>query len=139
MKMNKYVKEFILRGLLFMGFGPIIIGFIYWISNQNNVDLNLTGYQIFISIITISILAFVQAGSTIFHQIEHWSPMKAAIIQLLCIYIVYIATYLINSWIIFKWEVLLIFTIAIVGGYLLILIIIRIVTKSILKKLNQNL
>ena len=37
--MNNYVKEFFKRGLMFSGFGPIIIGIVYLVLNYTNKDL----------------------------------------------------------------------------------------------------
>jgi hypothetical protein len=107
--MNKNVKEYFKRGLIFGGFGPIIAAIIIaCISITQKV--NLAGWQILVAIISTYILAFVQAGSTVFNQIENWPPIKSALLQGGSIYVVYIATYLVNSWIPLKWEVILIFT-----------------------------
>jgi hypothetical protein len=139
MIINNYIKEFILRGLLFMGLGPIIMGIIYFIIDINNPSFNLTGSEILISTLSISMLTFVHAGSSMFHQVEHWSPMKSAFIQLLCIYIIYITTYLVNSWIPFKWEVILIVSISIILGYIIIFIIVSLIVNKTTKKLNNKL
>ena len=36
--MNKYLKEFLLRGLMFSGFGPIICGIVFLILNYTVKD-----------------------------------------------------------------------------------------------------
>ena len=94
--MKKYAVEFVKRGLLFSVFGPIVMGIVFWIIELTGVDLNLSGGQTLLAIVTVSVLAFVQAGSTVFHQMETWSPLKSALLQLLSIYVVYIATYLLK-------------------------------------------
>ena len=137
--MKNCAVEFVKRGLWFSVFGPIVMGIVFWIIELTGVDLNLSGGQTLIAIVTVSVLAFVQAGSTVFHQIETWSPLKSALLQLLSIYVVYIATYLLNSWIPLRWEVILIFTIVFVVTYFLIWVTVIIVTKSIANKLNSNL
>ena len=137
--MNKYFIEFVKRGLCFFGFGPMVMGIVFWIIELAGVDLNLSGGQMLLAIVTVSVLAFVQAGSSVFHQIETWSPLKSALFQLSSIYIVYTATYLLNSWIPFMWEVIIIFTIVFIATYLLIWLIVVLVTKSIANKLNSNL
>jgi len=137
--MNDYVKQFLLRGLTFAGFGPIIAGFIYWMIDLSSADFSLAGWQVFIAIISTYILAFVQAGSSVFHQVEHWSPLKAALLHLTCIYFAYSGTYLMNSWIPFKWEVILIFTALFIATYGVIWLIIVLISKSVTKKLNNKL
>ena len=137
--MKKYAVEFVKRGLLFSVFGPIVMGIVFWIIELTGVDLNLSGGQTLLAIVTVSVLAFVQAGSTVFHQMETWSPLKSALLQLLSIYVVYIATYLLNSWIPLRWEVILIFTIVFVVTYFSIWVTVIMVTKSTANKLNSNL
>ena len=54
--MNKYVKEFLHRGMMFGGFGPIILGIIYWIVSEVHGELELSGFEIFLSIVSIYLL-----------------------------------------------------------------------------------
>lgn len=122
-----------------MGFGPIVMGIVYWIIEMCGVDINLSGLEMLISIISVSLVAFVHAGSSVFHQIEHWAPIKAAFAQLSSLYVVYIFAYLVNSWLPLKWEAILIFTIIIILSYFIIWLIIHIITKNTLKKLNDTI
>ena len=69
--MNKYVKNFLQRGIAFGGFGPVILGIIYAILEKTVTDFTITGYEICLGIISTYILAFVQAGVTVFNQIEY--------------------------------------------------------------------
>ena len=62
MIMNKYLKEFLHRGLLFGGFGPIILGIIYAVLESTLKDFALSGIQVLIAIISIYILAFLSRG-----------------------------------------------------------------------------
>jgi hypothetical protein len=136
--MNKNVKEYFKRGLIFGGFGPIIAAIIIaCISITQKV--NLAGWQILVAIISTYILAFVQAGSTVFNQIENWPPIKSALLQGGSIYVVYIATYLVNSWIPLKWEVILIFTAVFIAAFAIIWLLIYFITKKTTAKLNKAL
>ena len=136
---NNYVKQFFIRGVAFAGLGPIIAGFVYWMIDRNLPDFTLTGWQVFLAVVTTYFLAFVQAGSSVYEQIESWSPAKSALIHLGCIYAAYILTYLVNSWIPFKWEVILIFTAIFVLTFALIWIIVFFITKGTARKLNGKL
>ncbi len=137
--MNKYFKEFCHRGLMFGGFGPIICGLIYMIIELTGTKLELTGWQIFVAIITSYLLGFVCAGSSIFEQIENWSIFKSASIHLLSIYLVYLFTYLVNSWIPLDWRVILIFSAIIIVGFLVIWFIGYCITSRCSKKLNEKI
>lgn len=137
--MNKYFKEFCHRGLLFSGFGPIICGLVYMIINFAGTKLELEGWQIFIAILTSYLLGFICAGSSIFEQIEEWSIFKSCAIHLSSIYLVYLFTYLVNSWIPLDWKVILIFSLSVIFGFLLIWFIGYIITSRCSKKLNRKI
>ena len=137
--MNYYVKEFIKRGLIFSGFGPIIVGIVYLCIEGSGVDLKLNASTLFLAIITTYIIAFVQAGSSVFNQIESWSKAKSLFFQMTSIYVVYMGGYLINNWIPFKIEVIIIFTCVYIAAYLTIWLTVYFITKNTSKKLNSKL
>ena len=84
------IKEFLKRGLLFGGFGPIIAGIVYLILSFTIKDFSLSGLEVFIVIISTYVLAFVQAGASIFNQIEDWPIAKSLLCHLSLIYGAYI-------------------------------------------------
>jgi len=135
----KYVKEFIHRGLMFSGLGPIILGIVFLILSYTDDNIEFTGVNILIGIISTYLIAFVQAGTSVFHNIEKWSLLKSTGLQLLCIYTVYLISYLINSWIPFDINVIVIFTIIIVISYAIIVLIVHLIIKITSKKLNKKL
>ena len=137
--MNYYVKEFLKRGLIFSGFGPIIAGIVYLSIEKSGVDLKLTGFNVFLAIITTYVIAFVEAGSSVFNQIDSWPKAKSLFFQMTSIYIVYIGGYLINNWIPFKIEVIVIFTSVYVTTYLAIWLTVYLISKNMTKKLNAKL
>lgn len=137
--MNYYVKEFLKRGLMFSGFGPIIAGIVYLCIEGSGVDLKLNAPTVFLAIITTYIIAFIQAGSSVFNQIESWSKAKSLFFQMTSIYVVYIGGYLINNWIPFKIEVIIIFTCVYIATYLAIWLTVYFITKNTSKKLNSKL
>ena len=137
--MNYYVKEFLKRGLIFSGFGPIIAGIVYLSIEKSGVDLKLTGFNVFLAIITTYVIAFVEAGSSVFNQIDSWPKAKSLFFQMTSIYVVYIGGYLINNWIPFKLEVIIIFTCVFVVTYLTIWLTVYFINKKTSKKLNEKL
>lgn len=137
--MNKYVKDYLLRGLIFSGLGPVIGGSVYLIIELSGNKLSLSGYEVFLAIITTYIIAFVHAGSSVFPSIERWSKVKAMFVQLLSLYSVYTIGYLINSWIPFKIEIIALYTSCFIGGFLLIWLIVVISSRIVSNKLNEKL
>ena len=137
--MNKYVKEFLHRGLIFGGFGPIILGIVFFIISKTMDNFTLSGEEVLLGIVLTYILAFVQAGTTVFNQIEHWSTIKSLLCHLTTLYVAYSICYVANTWIPFDPKVLLIFTIIFVATFLVIWSIVYFIVKAVSKNLNNNL
>ena len=137
--MNIYVKRFLQRGMAFGGFGPIIAGIIYVVIDARIDNLVLTGVEVCIAIISTYALAFIQAGASVFNQIEHWSVPKSTLFHFGAIYIAYVGCYLINTWIPFEPLVIAIFTGIFAVSYLIIWSIVVITIKLTSKKLNKKL
>lgn len=137
--MNKYVRQFLLRGLIFSGFGPVVLGIVYLCLEISNVELNLNGYQIFTAIITAYLIAFVHAGTSVFHEIESWGKAKSMLLQLLLLYSVYTIGYLINDWLKFDIKVLAIYTSCFVVGFIITWLSIYFSVKSATNKLNKKI
>ena len=137
--MNKYLKAFLMRGLLFGGFGPIISAIVLFILSFFIEDFVLTGQQVFTAVISTYLLAFVHAGASIFNQIEDWPIMKSLLCHMSVLYISYAICYLINSWIPFSLVAILIFTAIFVVTYLVIWFIVYLSIKATSRKLSRNL
>ncbi|MBE6823762.1 MAG: DUF3021 domain-containing protein [Ruminococcaceae bacterium] len=137
--MNKYVKEFFHRGLMFSGFGPIVAGIVYYIVSFTDSNFQLTGKQVLIAIISTYFLAFIQAGVSVFNQIEHWSLPKSLLFHFLSLYIAYVSCYLVNTWIPFDITVILIFTAIFVVIYFVIWFTVYFIVKSTSENLNKKL
>jgi len=137
--MKEYVKQFFLRGMMFAGFGPIILGIIYLILQKTVDGFSLSGSEAFVGIISIYLLAFVHAGVSIFNQIPHWPVMKSLFFHFLSLYIVYVVCYLINSWIPFDLTVILIFTAIFVVAYFVVWFIVYFSVRSASKKMSRKL
>ena len=137
--MNKYVKAYLCRGLLFGGFGPIIAGIVFCCIQFSGTELVLSGVEAFVASVSTYLLAFVQAGASIFNQMEEWSVAKSTGIHFLTLYLAYVACYLVNSWIPFAWEVIAVFTAIFAVGYLVIWLTVAGIVWATSKKLNKKL
>lgn len=133
------VKDFFLRGLLFGGFGPVILGIVYLVLHFTLEDFTLTGDEVFIAILSIYLLAFVHAGASVFNQIESWPVAKSVLCHFGLLYVAYALCYVINSWIPFEPVVLGIFTAVFAAVYGLVWLIVYICFRATVKRLNRSL
>ena len=137
--MNIYLKRFLQRGVAFGGFGPIILGIVFLILSLTINDFSLGGREVCLAIISTYILAFVQAGASVFNQIEEWPIAKCTAVHFLTLYVVYVGCYLLNSWIPFDINVVLIFTAIFAAGYFVVWLAVFISIKAVSKKLNAKI
>ena len=139
MNMKQYAKLFLHRGLLFGGFGPIVMGVIFWIADATTGALNVSGGQILLSVISTYVLAFVQAGSSVFPQIEHWSVARAFFCQLGLLYLTYVGCYCFNGWLPFEPLVVLIFTVIFAVTFLAIWLSVALSVRAVSRRCNKAL
>ena len=137
--MNKYLKEFLHRGLMFGGFGPMIAGIVFAILGATLDDFHIDGWQILLAITSTYLLAFVQAGVSVFNRIEHWALSKTLACHFLTLYLSYSITYVVNTWIPFEPMVLVIFTAIFAVTYAVIWITVYLIVKATAKRFNKNL
>ena len=137
--MNKYVKEFLHRGLVFGGFGPIILAIIYLIHSKAVGDSTISTVEAFSAITSTYLLAFVHAGASVFNQIEHWSIGKSLLCHLSTLYVAYSLCYVVNTWIPFEPKMLLLFTAIFMAIYFVVWGIVYISVKATSKNFNAQL
>ena len=137
--MNKYLKSFLSRGLVFGGFGPIILGIVLFIIDLSGVDLALNGVDILLAILSTYVLAFVQAGASVFNQIEHWSLARSLGFHFSVIFIAYTATYLVNSWIPFEPMAILVFCLIFVIIYFTVWLTVYFSVRAYTKRMNEKI
>ena len=136
--MNKHLKNFILRGLMFGGFGPIVFGIIILIISMTE-KYTFSGASVFTGILSTYILSFIHAGCSVFNEIERWSLVKSIGFHFVTIYVAYTLCYLINKWIEFKLKVLLIYTVVFIVSYFVIWIIVYLIIRKQTKRMNERL
>ena len=136
--MKKYVKSFFHRGLIFGGIGPIVTGITY-LSISLALDIEFSGIEVIVAILSTYLIAFIHAGSSIFNQIEEWSILKSTTIHFITLYLTYIIFYIVNSWIPFSWIVILIFTLSFIFIYLIIWFIVFTIIKITTREMNKKI
>lgn len=137
--MNKYALRFLHRGMLFGGFGPIVLGIIYFVLSLTIEDLSLGGQEVFVGILSVYLLAFVHAGASVFPQIEEWPIAKSLLIHLATLYVAYVSCYLLNDWLPFSGTALLIFTLVFAAIYFTVWGIVLLSLRATSGKFNQKL
>lgn len=125
--------------MLLGGFGPIILGIIYVILQATLENFSLSGAEVCVGIVSTYLLAFIQAGASVFNQIEEWPLAKSLFCHFSLLYLTYVLCYLGNTWIPFEPVVILIFTAIFVSGYFLIWGTVYTIIKITSKRLNRQL
>lgn len=137
--MNRYLKDFLHRGLIFGGFGPIVVAIVFMCISLADRGFSLTASQILLATVSSYLLAFIQAGVTVFNQIEHWSTVKSLLCHFVTLYAAYSVCYVVNSWIPFEPMVLVIFSAVFVVLFFVIWTIVYLSVRATSKRLNSQL
>ena len=137
--MKKHISEFLRRGAIAAGIGPIVLAVLYLIMHSTAGLNSLTVKEVCTGIFSITALAFVAGGLNAIYQIERLPLMLAVFIHGSVLYVGYLITYLLNSWL--KWDKIsvLVFTCIFVVGYLAIWAVIYSVIKKNTDKINEML
>ena len=137
--MKKFVLEFVRRGFIATGLGPIVLAIVYLILKQSAAIDTLTVSQVCIGIFSLSALAFIAGGMNDIYQVERLPLMTAILIHGGTLYIGYLGTYLLNDWLDFGVITIIVFTAIFVVGYIVIWAIIYSIIRRNTAKLNEML
>lgn len=144
--MKQTILEFLRRGLIACGFGPITLAVTYLILRRHTGLDTVSVEQVCLGIFSLSALAFIAGGMNVIYQIERLPLMAAILIHGSVLYISYLITYLLNGWLKQGITPVLFFTAIFIISYLAIWAIIYSITKrntamvnKMLKKTQQNI
>lgn len=137
--MKKYVLDFIRRGLVSAGFGPLVLATIYWILYRRGIVQTLAVPEVFTGILSLSALAFIAGGMNALYQIERLPLMAAISIHGGVLYLGYLATYLLNGWLDWGITPIWVFTGIFTLGYVTIWVVIYSIIKHRTNRLNALL
>ncbi|MBQ5904470.1 MAG: DUF3021 domain-containing protein [Clostridia bacterium] len=137
--MKKVALEFLRRGVMSCGVGPIILAVLYLILHHNGVVENVSVKELCVGIFSLTALAFVAGGINAIYQLERLPLMAAILIHGSVLYVSYLMTYLVNGWLEWGRVPVLVFTGIFVVGYLVIWAVIYFVIKRKTKNLNKML
>ena len=137
--MKKHILEFLRRGVVACGFGPMVLAVFYLIMQRQKIMENLTVNEVCLGIFSLSVLAFIAGGMNFVYQIERLPLMVAILIHGGVLYISYLVTYLLNDWLESGVVPILVFSGIFLLGYLAIWAVIYSVIKKRTDKLNEIL
>ena len=134
--MKRIVLEFLRRGLVACGFGPLGLAVFYLIL-RHQADLEILPVdQVCRGIFSLLALAFVAGGMNVVYQIERLPLMVAILIHGGVLYVSYLGTYRINDWLEWSAVPILVFSGIFVLGFLGIWAVIYSINKRNAEKLN---
>ena len=137
--MKKIVLEFVRRGLVAFGFGPVVLAILYLILQSQGVVELLTVNEICLGIFSLAALAFVAGGMNVIYQVERLPLMWAILIHGGVLYVSYLLVYLLNNWLEWGMIPVLVFTGIFLFFYLAIWAVIYFLNKRNTEKLNSML
>jgi hypothetical protein len=136
---NSFIKDFLLRGLVAMGFGPLVLAVVYlivWLC-ESGVVIELPSVSL--AILTLMVLAFICGGMTAIYQLESIPLPIKILTHGFVLYLSYAAIYLLNGWLGSGIVPFLVFTGIFVISYLLTWAVIFISQIISTKKLNRQI
>ena len=137
--MKKNLLEFIRRGLVACGFGPLVLAIFYLILQRYAGIETLTVHQVCLGIFSLSALAFIAGGMNVLYQIERLPLAVAILIHGGVLYGAYLGTYLLNGWLAWGTTPILVFSGIFIFGYLAVWAVIYCVTRRNTARLNAML
>ena len=137
--MKRYMLEFVRRGLVAWGLGPVVLAIVYWLIGKHHAIDVLTVQEVCIGIFSLSALAFVAGGMNVIYQIERLPLMIAILIHGSVLYLSYLVTYLVNSWLEWGMISILVFSGIFVFGFFAIWAVIYLIIRKKTQRLNEML
>jgi len=137
--MKRNVLEFLRRGMIACGFGPIVLAMLYLVLQRHAGLETLTVNQVCLGIFSLSLLSFVAGGMNVVYQVERLPLMAAILIHGSVLYLCYLATYLLNGWLEWGTAPILFFSGVFLIGYLVIWAVIYSTIRRKTDKINEIL
>ena len=137
--MKRFVPEFIRRGLIAAGIGPIVLAVLYLVLKSRAGIETLFVQEVATGIFSLTALAFIAGGMNAIYQIERLPLMAAILIHGSVLYASYLITYLVNDWLESGAVPILVFTGIFIVGYFLIWAVIYFIMKKRTARINEIL
>lgn len=135
--MKNYVLEFVKRGLMAAGGGPVILAVIYGVLDATGTVTALAPGEVCLGILSITVMAFIAAGITMIYQVERLPLPMAVLVHGGVLYLNYLLVYLLNSWL--PGNAVGPFTIIFFASFALVWLVICLCIRAKTKKLNERM
>lgn len=137
--MKKITLEFLRRGSIASGIGPIVLAIVYLVLEKAAGIQALTVSEVVIGIFSLTALAFIAGGMNAIYQIERLPLMTAILIHGVVLYLSYLVTYLVNDWLDFGVIPVVAFSLIFVVGYIVIWAIVYFIIRKNTQEINEML
>ena len=137
--MKRFACDFVHRGLIAFGFGPIVLAIIYTFLQKYNVVQTIPTNEVILSILTSALLAFIAGGINAVYKVERLPLFSAILIHAVSLYLDYIVIYLVNDWMKAEFLSLAVFSVCFFSGFAIIWAFIYLCIKKKTEELNKKL
>lgn len=135
--MKKYVLEFIKRGFMAAGGGPVVLAIVYGCLGISGTVEFLTPNEVCMGVLSVTLMAFIVGGIGVIYTVESLPLPMAILIHVGVLYLDYLLVYLFNNWL--PKQAIGVFTAAFAIGYAFIWMIIYLRVRVKTKKLNAKI
>ena len=137
--MKRFILNFLRRGAVAAGIGPVVLAVLYLILGANGSLSSLTPAQAAVGIFSLTLLAFIAGGLNALYAIERLPLMLAVLIHGGVLYLTYLGTYLINGWLESGLIPMIVFSVIFAVGYFVIWAVVYAIVKRSTAKVNRAL
>ena len=137
--MKRIALEFLRRGVLASGIGPLVLAVLYLVLKLSGSVTMLTVDEVCIGIFSLTALAFLAGAMNAIYQIETLPLMCAILIHGSVLYVGYLITFLVNGWLALGWIPIIVFSAIFVVGYIVIWAIVYSIIKRNTARINEAL
>ena len=137
--MRSFWKMFLLRGLVAMGFGPLVLAVVYGCIALSHPAETVTLAEASRGMLSLTALAFLCGGIGHIYTIERLPAVIAALIHGAVLYMGYLILYLFNDWIPRNPAALGAFTLLFVAVYAVIWAVIYLINRRRAAKITRKL
>lgn len=137
--MKRFLLNFLRRGTVAAGIGPIVLAAVYLILGESGTLPSLTPTQAAVGILSLAVLAFIAGGLNALYAIERLPLMLAILIHGGALYLAYLGTYLVNGWLEGGALPIVIFSAIFAAGYFVIWAAVYAIVKRSTARINRAL
>jgi len=135
--MNKFMKEFCRRGLLFAWLGPVILCIVWYFLKKNGIIDQLDVLDVIRAVLSILVMSFLAAGVSAVYTLEQLPYPPAGLIQMAVLYLDYLLVYLWNGWL--PLSALPVYSLIFLTGFGIIWLIIYLTIRRTVERMNSRM